>query len=451
MKNIRHLGEDRILALVIRYSAPAIAGMVIYGLNRIVGNIFVGKFLGREAMAGFTVANSLVMILLSFVMLVGTGSSVLISMSLGKKDFDRASIALGTAVTVGFALGVLLASLMFIFSEPLLRAFGAEGQSLEFGSAFIRVYLAGSVFSFWNTTLNSAIRAEGQPGKAFVTNIVSFVLNTALTPVFLFALPMGIKGVALANILSQFALTLWLGSHFVGKRTILPLRPSSFKIDPSIAIRLFVLGAVPFFMQFLGACMSLVTNNIVKNLAGDLGLAVAGSVFSVYFLLIMPLQGTSTGIQPIIGYNFGAANHQRVRRTVLASLGFTAAICVVEMILATGFRVRLASLFTSGDTALVTVCASGLLMILLAFPIAGVQFVASSYFLGTGKAKEALAVNLFRSLFVLIPLLTLPRRFGMTGLFVSYPLVDVLVAVLGIILTFDGMRKAGRTGVYTER
>jgi len=451
MKNIKHLGEDRILALVVRYSAPAIAGMVIYGLNRIVGNIFVGKFLGREAMAGFTVANSPVMILLSFIMLVGTGSSVLISMSLGRKDFSVASRVLGTAVAVGFAFGLFLSALMWIFTEPLLIAFGGEGKSLEYGAAFIRIYLAGSVFSFWNTTLNSAIRAEGQPGRALVTNIVSFLLNTALTPVFLFAFPMGIKGVAMANILSQFALTVWLGAHFFGKRTILPLKPSSLKIDMSIAIRMCTLGSAPFFMQFLGACMSLVTNNIVRHLAGDLGLAVAGSVFSVYFLLIMPLQGTSSGIQPIIGYNFGASNHQRVRRTVLVALAFTAAICLVEMILAIGFRERLASLFTSGDTALVAACAGGLLTILLAFPIAGVQFVASSFFLGTGKAKEALAVNLFRSLFVLIPLLTLPQRFGMAGLFVSYPLVDVLVAVLGVILMFDGMKKASRPGLYTER
>jgi len=451
MKNIKHLGEDRILALVLRYSAPAIAGMVIYGLNRIVGNIFVGKFLGREAMAGFTVANSLVMIMLSFIMLVGTGSSVLISMSLGKKDFEKASRVLGTAATVGLAIGVFLAVLIWVFTEPLLVAFGGEGASLEYGTAFIRMYLAGGVFAFWNTTLNSAIRAEGRPGKALLTNIVSFILNSALTPVFLLVFPMGIKGVALANVLSQFVLTFWLGAHFLGKRTILPLKPASLKIDLPIAIRLCTLGAAPFFMQFLGACMSLVTNNIVRHLAGDLGLAVAGSVFSVYFLLVMPLQGTSSGIQPIIGYNFGASNHQRVRRTVLVALAFTGLICILEMVLAISFRERLASLFTSGDSVLVAACAGGLFMILLAFPIAGVQFVASSYFLGTGKAKEALAVNLFRSLFVLIPLLTLPARFGMAGLFVSYPLVDVLVAVLGVIMMFDGMKKAGRTELYTER
>jgi len=441
MEKIRHLGEDRVLRLIIRYSAPAIAGMVVYGLNRIVGNIFVGKFLGREAMAGFTVANSIVMIILSCVMLIGSGSSVLISMLLGKKEVEKAARVLGTAISLGVVVGSALAAVGVFFAEPLLVAFGGRGEALAFGVTFIRIFLVGNVFSFWNTTFNSAIRAEGQPGKALLTNIVSFAVNTLLTPLFLFVIPMGMGGIALANVLSQFIVTVWLGVHFLGKKTILPLRLSSLRIDRVFAVRMLSIGLAPFFLQFLGACMSLVTNNIIRTLAGSLGLAVAGAVFSVYFLLIMPLQGTSTGIQPIIGYNFGAGLHARVRKTVLAAIAFTSLLCLAEAVLAIAFRSRLAGLFTSGDAGLIELCSRGLLVILTAFPLMGIQFVCSSYFLATGKAVHALSINLFRSLFVLVPILVLPPLFGINGLFASYPITDVLVCALCVFLLKRSMRK----------
>jgi putative MATE family efflux protein len=452
MEKVRHLGEERVMKLILRYSTPAIAGMVIYGLNRIVGNIFIGKFLGQSAMAGFTVANSLVMINLGFIMLVGTGSSALISIFLGKKETGRAQATLGTAITFGFALSVAIAAIGEAFTAPLLRVFGGEGESLAYGAEFISVYLLGNVFQFWNTTFNSAMRAEGQPGKALLTNVVSFVANTALTPVFIFVIPMGMRGIAMANILSQFIVALWLCAHFFGKKTILPLAPRAFVPDLSLTIRLVSIGIAPFFMQFLGASMSIVTNHIVRNLAGDLGLAVAGAVFSVYFLLIMPLQGTSVGIQPIIGYNFGAALHHRVRKTVIASIAFTACICVVEAAVAIAFRSRLGGLFTNGDEGLIALCSQGLLLILLAFPIAGIQFVGSSLFLGTGKSLYALIVNLFRSLFVLLPILVLPGLMGIAGLFLSYPVTDVVVSVLCVLLMRDAiMPQKGTVRVPIDR
>ncbi len=451
MERIKRLGEARVSALVVKYSAPAIAGMVIYGLNRIVGNVFVGKVLGEEALAGFTVANSIVMIQLAFIMLVGTGSSALISIVLGKGDRDRASRALGCATALGLVLGIAITVVFEAFAVPVLVAFGARGPSLEAALSFTRVYLPGSVFAIWNTTFNGAIRAEGQPGKALLTNVISFAINTALTPVFLFAFPLGIAGIALANVATQTVLAVWLGAHFLGKKTAMPLGAKSLAFDGEIAVKTLSIGVAPFFMHFLGASLALVTNNIVRSIAGDLGLAVAGSVFSVYFLLIMPLQGTATGIQPIIGYNFGAGKADRVRRTVLASLAFTFAICVVECALAVVFRARLAGLFAKGDSALVGLCATGLLFTLSAFPIACVQFVASSYFLATGKSARALGVNLFRSLGVLVPIMLLPARMGLNGLFLAYPVMDVAVAALCVALMADGLKRRDITATVAEK
>lgn len=441
MDNIKHLGEERVFKLILRYSAPAIAGMVIYGLNRIVGNIFVGKFLGREAMAGFTVANSVVTLVLACVMLVGTGSSVLISISLGKKDADGARRALGTAIAFGAAFGVALTVAGELFAGPLLAAFGGRGEALGYGKAFIRAYLLGNVFAFQNTTLNGAIRAEGHPALALVTNVVSFTVNTALIPVFLFAFPLGIRGIAVANVIAQFIVMVWLGAYFGGKRTMLPIRARDIALDRPLAARMVSIGLAPFFMQFLGACISLVTNNVVRNLAGTLGLAAMGAVSSVYFLLIMPLQGTSTGIQPIIGYNFGADLRARVRRVVSGSLVFVTVMCVAEAALAIGFRRELAGLFTSGDAGLVDICSRGLALILCAFPLVGVQFVASSYFLATGKSSRALAVNLLRSLLVLLPIFILPPLLGLNGLFVAYPATDAVVTVVAVLLLCRSLKK----------
>jgi putative MATE family efflux protein len=438
-------GEEPVLSLILRYSMPAIAGMVVYGLNRIVGNIFVGTYLGHDAMAGFTVAYSIVMVMLSFIMLVGSGSSVLISMSLGKKDPETAGRVLGTALVVGLGAAIVLAACGWLFTEPLLRAFGGDGQSLAYASSFIRVYLAGTIFQFWSTTLNSAIRAEGFPGIALITNVVSFIANVVLTVILLFVIPLGITGVALANVLSQCLVTVWLAAHFFGKKTVLRITASTLKPSGQLARRFLSIGLAPFFMQFLGALIGLATNNLVRSLAGDLGLAVSGAVFSVYFLLAMPLMGTSNGLQPIIGYNHGAGLHDRVRKAVIVSLVFTASICVLEEFLAIVFRSDIASLFAAGDASMRALCADGLLCMLAIFPVASVQFIASSYFLGTGQPKQALAVNLFRSIFVLVPMFVLSSMFGLSGAFASWPVTDFLVAILCVALMRGAIRRAGKS------
>lgn len=442
LDNIKHLGEERIGKLIIRYSTPAIAGLVVYGLNRIVGNVFIGRFLGVEALAGYSVANSPTMIVLSFVIMMGTGSSALISIRLGQEKRTEATATLGSALTLSAVFTLPLMFLCVFAADPVLRLFGASGESLRYGSTYLRIYAIGIVFQFWNTIFNSAIRAEGLPFKALVTNIISFFAGLALTPFFLFVIPLGIAGVAVALVLSQFLVMLWLGAHFLGRSTAFPLTRSAFRPKAEAVKQMLAIGIAPFSIQFLGACLSLVLNNIVVQWAGDTGLAIMGVVFSLYFLLIMPAQGTSVGIQPIIGYNYGAGKHDRVKRTVDLSLAVLIVVFTAEFFAVFFFRRDLAALFLTGQERILDLCGRALFLAVLAFPVIGIQTIASSYFQSTGKARLAIAVNLFRSLFILIPYFVLPLFWGFDGIFLSFPLADTVTAALCAYLLYRDRIKA---------
>jgi putative MATE family efflux protein len=438
MKQITSFGQERISRLLFRYSAPAIAGFLVYGLNRMVGNVFIGKFLGPAALSGYTVANSVVMVLLACTMLVGTGAAAVISLRLGAKRLEDARRVLGTAYLMALGGGLALALAGWLLLEPMLVLFGARGAVLAEAASFTRIFLAGCSFQILNTVLNSAIRAEGKPLKAFSTNLISFGFNAVLTPVCMLGLGLGMAGVGLASLLASFIMSVWLTGHFRGASTVLGLRLRDLRWNPDDARALLKIGVAPASLQALAALLSILTNHIAMANGGESSVAVLGVVFTTYFLLIMPLQGTGTGIQPILGYNHGAGLHRRVGQTVTAALAFTAAICVAEFGLVVLFRESLPSLFLSGQPDIRATSARGLLLVLLAFPVAGIQFVGSSFFQSTGKAGRAIFINLFRSLFIVAPLLALPAFWGLDGMFLSYPLTELVVAaIVGLMLAAD--------------
>lgn len=431
MQNNSSFGQEKIGKLLLQYSAPAIAGFLVFGFNRMAGNVFIGQVLGATALAGFTIANSVSMVILACSTLVGTGAAAVISMRLGTKKVDEARQVLGTALVLAMVLGAMISVIGWLCLNPMLRIFGADGAVLVQASHFTAVFLIGSSFQILTTVLNGAMRAEGKPLKAFLTNILSFLISTALTGFFLLIVPLGISGAALANVLSSLIMTIWLGAHFRGKSTILRLERKNLHWNPDIVRSTLKIGVAPGSLQGIAAFLSILTNHLAMANGGENSVAVMGVVFTIYFLLIMPLQGTSVGIQPIIGFNHGAGLHDRVRQCVTAALVFTTAICVFEFLIVMTFRGTIPLFFLATQPELAVMSSQGLLLVLLAFPIAGVQFVGSSYFQSTGKASQALFINLFRSLFIILPLLILPRFLGMNGLFLSYSLTEILMAVIG--------------------
>jgi len=419
--------------LILTYSTPAIAGLLVFGLNRVVGNIFVGRFLGTEALAGFTVANTVVTVVLAFVVLVGAGTAVSLSLQLGQKDLPAARKLLGASITLCLVLALPLGLICWVFRDPLLVAFGARGQALRFGSEFLGIFLFGILFQFLTNVFNSAMRAVGRPLIALTTNVLSFVANTALTFLFVVVFPLGIAGVALANVLSQGLMMVWTGSFFWGTKEV------SFDIrrvrwDGTLAKGILKNGTAPFSLQMVMAVLSILTNLLVAHYAGNQGMAVMGVVFSLYFLLVMPLQGTGTGIQPILGYNHGAKLVARVNKTVRLALTFTTLLCCLELLAVFLFSTGLVSPFLKDEPEILTLCATSLVVVMAAFPFAGIPLVITSYFQSVGKARPAVGLTVFRSLFLAVPLVVFPMFWGFPGIFWSYPLTEVVMAGVSLVL-----------------
>lgn len=447
MSSLDGLAKDGIGKLLIVYSGPAMAGFLVFGLARFIGNVFVGKFLGTTALAGYTVGNSMGMILLACGVLIATGASVLVSMDMGAGRTGSARTVLGAACIASLigSVGLMLAGLLFL--DPMLRFLGATDDVLPFAADYARIMLAGCFFQILNMTLNGALRAEGLPLKAFLTNLIGLLLNVGFMSAFLLGVPLGIAGIAWAYVVSSAIISLWLASHFLGPRTALRLRLADLRWNTEAASRITKIGMASFLRQTIAPVLSILTNHIAVANGGEPALAVVGVIDTTFFLLTTPLMGIGMGIQPIIAYNHGSGQRRRVRSTVRLALAFSVLICLVELVGVLLCRDAVAGLFTTGRPAIRAMTSRALLLALLAFPVTGIQFVGASFFQATGQAGQAVFASFLRPSIFLVPLLILPHYRGLDGLFMSYPLTGVTVAaVVGLMLALALRHEEYRAG-----
>ena len=432
------LGTERIGRLLLKLSVPAIMAQLVNVLYNIVDRAYIGNIpeTGAQAIAGLGITMPIIVLIMAFSSLVGMGGAPLASMRLGAKDDEGAQRILNNCFAMVLGVAVVLTVLCEALAVPLLRAFGASAATLPFALEYLRIYAAGTVFVMITLGMNSFINCQGFSSVGMWTVIIGAALNIALDPLFIFVLDMGVRGAALATILSQGVSCLWVLLFLTGKKTRIRLKPAMMKPERAIVGRVLGLGVSPFVMQSTESLVQIVINTGLARYSGDLAVASMTIITSIVMVLNMPLQGLGQGAQPILSYNYGAKNIDRVKKTfrllITLTLSFSTLMCLlVELFPGVFIRIF------SSDAELIELTCRVIRIFIAGFFAMGAQFAVQQMFLSVGQAKSSVFIAMLRKIVLLNPLaLILPRLFGMgaLGIYIAEPIADFTCASISCIL-----------------
>lgn len=438
-QNVTELRTTKISTLLGKYYWPAFTGAIIHTLYNIVDRIFIGQGVGAEALAGLTSVFPIMLIIMAFGMLVGMGSGVRISLNLGKKNVKRAEHVLGNALMLCLTFAVVTSAAAFAVKTPLLNLFGVSADTMGYANEYLNIILFGSVFGMTGFALNNVIRSEGNAKIAMYSMLISAGLNLILDPIFIFALDMGVKGAALATIISQFFLFLWVIYHFLNKHSVIKLRWSNFKPNFEIIIYIITIGFAPFAMQLAASVVQGTSNAQLVRYGGDLAVGSMGVVMSVAMLFLMAIFALNMASQPIVSFNYGAKDFRRVKETLLLTLKLSTFIVIGGGILVEIFPGSIARMFNRDNAEFIAITQRGLRLVMIMYPVVGFQIVVSNYFQAVGNAWKSALLSLLRQVISLIPLLIiLPKFWGLDGVWLAFPFADTISATAcAIFLSYE--------------
>lgn len=441
MVNSSDMQTQSIGSLLWKFSLPAIVGMLVNALYNIVDRIFVGRGVGSIAIAATTVAFPIMIVFMAVAMLIGIGATALVSIRLGEKKPEEAEKIAGNAVSMLFILPLCLAIIYLLFPEPILEFFGASPEVLPYARDFVHIIMLGSAFGSLSMGMNNIIRAEGNPHMAMYTQILGALINGVLNYIFIFKLGLGIKGSALATVSGQLFSAVWVMGYFLTGRSLVKLRVKNLKLQWPILTSITAIGFAPFAMQLANSIQQIILNKTLMAYGGDMALSAVGIMMSIVTLLFMPIIGISQGAQPLIGFNYGARQYDRVKETLKKSV--IAATCIAL----TGYAAihiwptEIVGLFTKNDPALVQMTSRAMLVYFALFPVIGFQMQCSNYFQAVGKPIQSTILNLSRQVLLFIPLLLiLPHFWGINGVWRTAPIADGLSVLLTAMLIYMEMK-----------
>lgn len=405
-----------------------------------VDSIFIGQGVGALAISGLAVTFPFMNLSAAFGAGVGVGSSSYLSVKLGQKDYSTAQRILGNNVTLNVIIGLLFSAVSLIFLDPILFFFGASEQTLPYAREYMVIILLGNIITHLYFGMNAVLRAASKPREAMYTTIFTVVLNSLLDPLFIYTFDLGIRGAAIATILSQTVALVWQIRLFSDKSQLLHLKRGIYKLDNTIVKNILGIGISPFAMNATACLVAIFVNQRLLEYGGDLAVGAYGIANRVGFIFIMINFGVNQGMQPIAGYNYGAQNYDRLMRVL--KLAMIAGTCITT----SGFLVAefiphiCVSLFTS-DTELTELSVNGLRIMMAAMPIVGYQMIVTNFFQSIGKAKISIFLSLSRQLLFLVPLIgVLPLSFGVNGVWVAMPISDSFSALFALVMMVRYMR-----------
>lgn len=435
------LGTKKVGGLLLEYSIPAIIATTAASLYNIIDRIFIGQGVGPLAISGLALTFPLMNITAAFGSLVGVGASTMVSIRLGQNDRRGATQILGNAVMLNFIIGIVVALVMLTFLDPILYALGASNRTLSYAKSFMQVILLGNVFTHLYLGLNNIMRASGYPSKAMVTTLITVAVNLILAPLFIFVFKWGIRGAALATVIAQITGTVWLANHFLKGKSFLHFLPGYMKLKKRIIKDIFSIGMSNFLMLSCASLVSLIMNLGLKKYGSDYAIGAYGIVGSIGGLVVMIVLGFTQGMQPIVGYNFGARKIQRVTRAYRLTIIAATCVTCTGFFLAETFPRQIASAFTSNDE-LLNLAVMGLKLSLIVFPVVGFQIVTTNFFQAIGKAGISIFLSLSRQVLFLIPaLLIIPQFLGLRGVWLSAPVADLISSVISFLVLSWQLRK----------
>jgi len=437
------LGEEKISKLLVNLSLPATIGMMVNALYNLVDTIFVGRGVGAIAIGGLTIAFPIQMVIMAFAQMIGIGAASAISRSLGAKDVEKADYVAGNSFLCIIVLSAIIAAIGLIFTEPMLRFFGSTETILPYAKDYITIILWGSIFFSFAVSSNNLIRAEGNAKIAMTAMLIGAILNMILDPIFIFVFKLGIKGVALATIISQFISFLFILKYLYSGKSSLKIKLHHLKPRIHIITEIFTVGFASFARMVTGSIVAIIVNNSLRIFGGDIALIIFGIVHRVIMFLFMPLFGVVQGMQPIVGFNYGAKKLDRVKEAIKLSLFTITAIATFGWLMAELFPFEIISVFTR-DAEVIEKGSTIMRIVLSVIPVIGIQIVGATLFQSLGKAIPSLILSLLRQVLLFIPLvLILPRvlGLGLLGIWIAFPAADILSVILTTLFLRSELKK----------
>lgn len=442
-KDDEFLGTENIWKLMLSLGLPTIVGQVINILYTIVDRIYIGHIpgMGSYALTGVGITVPIITLISAFSAIVGSGGAPLAAIWMGKGDKKHAEKILGNGVFLLVFFSIVLMAFFYLFKTPLLHMFGASENTFSQANDYISIYLLGTIFVELYLGLNTFIIAQGESRIAMISIIVGAVLNTILDPIFIFAMGMGVKGAALATVFSQGVSAFWVVSFLVSKRSKMRIRLDSCKPDFSVMKHICSLGISPFVMQSTESLITIVLNRGLSFYGGDLYVGSLTILQSIMQFFMAPVTGFTQGVQPIISFNYGAGNFERVRTLYKRMMAVCTLFLSCSGVLIILFPGLFAGLFTS-DLELVQLMKKVIPVYMAGMLVFGLQTSIQPTFLALGQAKISLFIAALRKVILLIPLaLVLPMRFGVMGIYYAEPIADVTAACIATALFAVNIKK----------
>lgn len=414
---------------IIAQAVPLMLAQLVQLLYNIVDRIYIGHLpeTGSMALTGLGITFPVIVLIAAFTSLFGQGGTPLFSIARGKKDTREAEAILGNVFALLLGASVILFVVCYTLRRPILFLFGASEASYVYADQYLQIYLLGTLFSMLTTGLNGFINAQGFPKFGMITTLLGAVINIVLDPLFIFTFNMGVRGAALATVISQGISALWVMRFLTGKKAILTLKRQHIRIDPARTRRICSLGTSGFVMQGTNCLVQIVCNNQLQAFGGDLYVGIMTVLNSVREILSLPMSGISNGGQPVMGYNYGAGRNDRVKECIrfTAVLGFV--YTLVAWILVMLLPRQLMGIFAS-DAATIDHGVEAMFIYFFGFVFMTFQFVGQNTFLALGRSKQAIFFSLLRKAFIVVPLtLLLPHvGFGVNGVFLAEPISNAV-------------------------
>ncbi|WMJ80572.1 MATE family efflux transporter [Clostridium sp. MB40-C1] len=433
------LSQGNINNSLLKLALPATIAMLVNALYNIVDTIFIGRGVGTLGIAGIAIQLPIQIIILSFSLLIGIGSASMISRNLGKKDLEKVNYIAGNSFFCVGILGIIFSILGYTFTSPIVKFFGTTDNIFPYARDYTRIMFIGSLYFPFCVSCNNIIRSEGNAKDAMISMIIGFLSNILLDYIFIFKLYMGIKGAAIATILSKLGSFIYILIYLKSNRTSLKIAPKYFIPEKNIIKEMISIGFSGFAVQVSGSIVTIFLNHILGLYGGDLAIAVYGIIYKITLLLFMPINGIIQGMQPIVGYNFGCNNISKIKETIRLVIIYTTIITTIGVILVELFPSGIIKLFNS-DPYLLSHGVKALRIVIVATPLLGIQMTGLGLSQSLGEALTSFILSILRQVILFIPIvLILPNIYNpkINGVWLSFPIADLI----SVIITLPILKK----------
>ncbi|WP_456001259.1 MATE family efflux transporter [Prevotella sp.] len=438
------LGTKPVGKLLIQYALPAMVAMTAASLYNIIDRVFIGQVVGPMAISGLAITFPFMNLATAFGAGVGIGASTAISVKLGQRDYAAAENILGNTVTLNLIIGVTFSVLCLIFLDPILRFFGASNATIPYARSFMQVILAGNVISHMYFGMNAVLRAASKPRHAMAATIFTVLMNVLLDIIFIWWWHWGIRGAALATIISQALALCWQMKLFSNQKELLHLKKGIYRLKRNLVNNIISIGISPFLMNVCACVVVIFINNQLVRYGGDIAVGAYGIANSIAMIFVMFVIGLNQGMQPIAGYNYGSQQTDRLMRVVKYAAFAATAIMVTGWLIAHLAPYYCARMFTS-DTELIRQAIKAIQINMMMYPFIGYQMVVTNFFQCIGKVKISIFLSLSRQLLFLLPLLAaLPHFFGLNGVWAALPSSDFTASFITAIIMLIFVRRIKR-------